>query len=767
MARQRMDKPPADMCGWLEMRTMLGWSLRWCELRGRLGQFIRSHDKDDRTTRKLSDLRGAVVTLEPEHSQPRYLEVAYARSPEAGVHTLRLRASTAQEALSWMKAIQKAQQYHVQNQPGTSKSFTVRKEVDGTIGLFLKRATINKIDPGGPADVAGLRVGMTIVRVCDTMIKLNDEMMTARSISGAPRQFEIEVKVPKALAGQSGAEMRHAVPRQVLLLAFTASIKQHLGLDNKTLQTVSAFLNEGTKVLVVLWGWGSTVESRHVVIPGYDITATDVHQILNADSKWLSAREGASAWDSKAVYFAGPSAGPNSGRQTRIVPSEPLASCLGWGTGKGLALHMVSVESQTHLRAFVASTESGLSPVRRKNDDDVWGGGAVSREDHLLVVQEKDAEIARLKKIISGMREQLSELRSQSGIPPWDEEEPSIVAELRDKVVAAGTLEELESVDFPEGEAGFFTPVGTPTNSDHWGGVDEQVMGRASPLLDDEVSISNCSWVGPPQGRRVGVGVVSTRPRGPIDDMPAMSASEGWAEGWHLRNVGYKKTGEKIPSLDSLYTFVGVDLFRSKDPLCNVARHFKLPSVDFDTHGLPPCFVFNLQIPFCEAPGMWGQSGGPTVNAIVTFSLRKMTADEVDSIPQARLMRQMYKEASEKGSHGTSAPFLGRFKMLARAEKGVPRMFSRYNGKPVLVTRSGTLYRAKDYLEVDCNFRSWAYAARTALYSMWGALSQFKVHVGLCIEARDDKEMPERIIGCCQMSNFTMEDAPEWDGEEP
>ena len=48
---------------------------------------------------------------------------------------------------------------------------------------------------------------------------------------------------------------------------------------------------------------------------------------------------------------------------------------------------------------------------------------------------------------------------------------------------------------------------------------------------------------------------------------------------------------------------------------------------------------------------------------------------------------------------------------------------------------------------------------------MWGALSQFKVHVGICIEGREDGEMPERIIGCCQMSNFDLEAASEW-GED-
>ena len=470
-----------DMVGWLEMKTMLGWSPRWCELRGKLGQFIRSHDKEDRTTRKLSDLKAAVVTLETGHSQRRYLEVAYARSPEAGVHTLRLRCANSQEASLWLKAIQRSQQYHLQRQPGGSRVFTITKTVNGTIGLLLKRASIDKIDPGGPADVAGLRVGMLIIRVCDTMIKLNDEMMTAHSIAAAPHEFEIEVKIPKHV-GQRGEAVRSAVPRQLLLFAYAGLHQPSVQLPSKLLRTVSEFLNEGTKVLVVLWGWGNTVESRHVLVPGYSVTAADVHQILNADSKWLSARDDSSVWDSKAVYFAGPSPGPTSGKQRRILPSEVLSAYL--GTGKGLALHMVSVEAKTHLDAFIASTEACTpagSPHRgRVERSSIYDETAVvSLEEHQDCLREKDQEITRLKGVIATLRSSLAELRTQSGGLPWDEEEPSIVTvwqsgetkggnnlvmnntkkqqqqqqELRDRVVAAGTLEELESVDFPEGEA--------------------------------------------------------------------------------------------------------------------------------------------------------------------------------------------------------------------------------------------------------------------------------------------------------------------------
>ena len=472
-----------DKAGWLEMKTMLGWSPRWCELRSKLGQFIRSHDKDDRTTRRLSDVRASSVSLEKGHSTDRYLEIAYARSPEAGVHTLRLRATSAAEAAEWMRAIQAVKHRHLQNQPGSNVVFTVCKDPSGTVGLYLKRASIDHIEKGSPADRAGLKEGMIIRRVCDTVIKLNDERKAARaSIAAAPQTFEIEVCVPRALAvngNHLGASTvcssgeRSTIPRQVVLLALVQYRRSPARsacyeLSQALLQEVAAFCNESCRIMVVLWGWGSTVESRHLALPSPHVTAAHVHRMLSADDNWLSARCDDSSWDTKAVYFTGPSAGPASGRQNRIIPDEALSTHLGWkGPSQGLALHLVSVASKAHLEAFVSSSDSPTSPqvsasssprrlrtaaadlvpppadpaavaatvsavdvlsAAETADSALLVGDSVPMETHKAIVAEKDDEIARLRERLHLLKAQLEDLRLQTGAVPWDEEEPSIVA---------------------------------------------------------------------------------------------------------------------------------------------------------------------------------------------------------------------------------------------------------------------------------------------------------------------------------------------------
>eukprot|EP01059_Diplonema_ambulator_P015151 TRINITY_DN2624_c0_g1_i2.p1 TRINITY_DN2624_c0_g1~~TRINITY_DN2624_c0_g1_i2.p1 ORF type:complete len:782 (+),score=109.37 TRINITY_DN2624_c0_g1_i2:61-2346(+) len=747
------DDHPPDISGSVEMKTKLGWSVRWCEFTGKTCQFIRSHDREDRTTRKLSDLKQAKLKLEPGHSSDRYIEVMHARSQEAGVHTLRLRLASAREATVWIQTVQKAQNHQLRKEQ-LRKVYVVKKNADGTVGLKLRKSIIESVDPKGPASNAGLVAGLQIIRVGDTLVRQEDEGHTAMYVRNAPGKFEIEVRTPKEAEKVENFANEHTIARVKTLAMYW---KRRTGeyLPETILRELIPWINHNLKIMVVLWGWGNTVESRHISVPGAFVNAKTVHSHLDADQSWHTARECDSSWDSKAVYFAGPSAGPTAGRQRRVLPSEPLSNA-GFNEGKGLALHVVSVDSKKHLADFSSSAE--------EKGDGGKGKKHMPIAEHNKIVAKKNEEIARLKAKIVELQKALK----QSGLP-WEEEEPSVVADLKDKVDAATTLDELESLDLPEEEAGFFTPTGTPVNSDHWRGVDEAMMGRASPLdLDDQLSVCSAEeWVGPEDGPRAGHGIVELRPRGPIEDLPPNSASEGWAEGWNLRNVGYKRTGEKVPSLDSLYALSGVDLYKSQFAIKHVAEQLRVPTVNFDTQGLPPNVIFNLQLPFCEAPSVWGQADGPAANVIVTFTLKKSAVDEMASTPPAQLLKEFCSKIpiTDKGVAASSDPFLGRFKFLVRAEKGVPKAFSRYNGKPVLVTRSGTYYKTDNYLQVDCNLRSWAYTARVALYSLWGAIPQFKLHVGCCIEARDDAESPERILGCAQISNLQLDDAPDWPGE--
>eukprot|EP01060_Flectonema_neradi_P028216 TRINITY_DN3792_c2_g2_i1.p1 TRINITY_DN3792_c2_g2~~TRINITY_DN3792_c2_g2_i1.p1 ORF type:complete len:772 (+),score=118.00 TRINITY_DN3792_c2_g2_i1:768-3083(+) len=761
---------PVIKTGWLEMKNMLGWSPRWCEFRELGCQFVRSHERDDRTTRKLSDLKTAILRLESGHASKRYIEVAYARSPEAGVHTLRLRAKNAQEARDWQQVIQQSQQRHASNPSNTTKVFRVKKDANGRVGIQLKRAVVTAVT--GSAAAAGLKVGMSITRVCDTLIRGKEHSAAVAAISSAPTNFEIEAFTPRQPQQQLSEPptVTPSLPVQVWCLA---KVFKDPGVVSQVSEWIPP-LKKPSTLLVVLWGWGSTVESKHVTIPaGASFTAQDVHMLLNSDTTWQAARlAGCSTqtWDTKALYFSGPSSGPSAGKQRRMLPSELLTDTGLTSDMRGLALHVVSCEAEDQIRQFKHSAGD-----KKKNNV----SGVISLTDHQKIVAEKDEEIAKLTKQITQLRELLNTIHVNTGTPPWDEEEPSVVTELRDRVNAAVTLDDLESVNLKnlnDDDASFFTPVQSPKgsavdDSEDWGGIDNQVLCRLEAQSPTHSLTSvNVQWNGPPNGIQVGsTSFINMVSKGAIDTMPPMSASDGFAEGWNLRAPGYRKTGLKIPSLDSMYTLAGVDIYKSDQPLAHIAQHLRLPCADIDPDsdlaGLPQTILFNLHIPHCEAPSVWGQEvGGPTINAVLIFTLKKSTIEDLKTqeIPAASLLKDFYEKVPEGGASPSQQPFLGRFKFLVRAERGIPKVFSKYNGKPVLVTRSGRCFRGDHYLEVDCNLRRWAYTARVALYSMWGALSQYKLHVGCCIEGREDSEIPERILGCAQLSCVDINNAPDW-----
>lgn len=106
--------------------------------------------------------------------------------------------------------------------------------------------------------------------------------------------------------------------------------------------------------------------------------------------------------------------------------------------------------------------------------------------------------------------------------------------------------------------------------------------------------------------------------------------------------------------------------------------------------------------------------------------------------------------------------FRGRFKIMGKVPRGVPKVLASYNGKPTLVTGSGKVFRGENYIEVDCNVADWCYPARITLYSFWASCKEQRGSFGCTIESRENEYMPEKILGCLQFAQFDMDHAPEW-----
>jgi len=75
-------------------------------------------------------------------------------------------------------------------------------------------------------------------------------------------------------------------------------------------------------------------------------------------------------------------------------------------------------------------------------------------------------------------------------------------------------------------------------------------------------------------------------------------------------------------------------------------------------------------------------------------------------------------------------------------QKSVPKFIQGYNGKPALVTKSGTFKRHDNYIEFTVNVNMWAFLARKGLFTLMPSFPDFIFNVGFTIEARSDEEMP-------------------------
>ncbi len=93
-----------------------------------------------------------------------------------------------------------------------------------------------------------------------------------------------------------------------------------------------------------------------------------------------------------------------------------------------------------------------------------------------------------------------------------------------------------------------------------------------------------------------------------------------------------------------------------------------------------------------------------------------------------------------------SISFISQFNLLF-TKTSVPKFIQGYNGKPALVTKSGTFTRHENYIEFSINVNMWAFLAKKGLWTLEPTFPDFIFNVGFTIEARKDEEMPGEFVG--------------------
>ena len=80
----------------------------------------------------------------------------------------------------------------------------------------------------------------------------------------------------------------------------------------------------------------------------------------------------------------------------------------------------------------------------------------------------------------------------------------------------------------------------------------------------------------------------------------------------------------------------------------------------------------------------------------------------------------------------------------------------KYNGKPALLTKSGSLYRGDDYMEIDVNMFRFAYLTKKGINQFLGRVKDMELHVSLTLEGRDNEELPERTLLAAKLKGVDL-----------
>jgi hypothetical protein len=231
----------------------------------------------------------------------------------------------------------------------------------------------------------------------------------------------------------------------------------------------------------------------------------------------------------------------------------------------------------------------------------------------------------------------------------------------------------------------------------------------------------------------------------------------------------YKRNKQKAPSGPALYDLYSMDFLHDRTALKNVSSDkFRIPTTipgitDVSTgHAhIPPMLVINTWIPRKEPSVFAKNSDGDTYSIPMVFVLSKDTLEQLRDIhsasPGVKLLSEWCRRAE------TEPDFRGRFKCMGQIEDiettSIPKFIHGYNGKPALVTKSGTFTRHNNYIEFTINANHWAFLARKGLHSLMPYFQDFIFNVGFTIEARHDEEMPEVLLGGCRIMNLDPEKA--------
>jgi len=241
----------------------------------------------------------------------------------------------------------------------------------------------------------------------------------------------------------------------------------------------------------------------------------------------------------------------------------------------------------------------------------------------------------------------------------------------------------------------------------------------------------------------------------------------GRPENLQVRSPNYLKNKNKMPSGPTLYNSLGADIWSSPKRIKHIAQHLNLPWAQTGEQPtedcpVPPLLIINCQLPMDESNLF--SDDGPTVMIVMYFELTTETRDMLNNprtqgSPAVSLLKRFCSKQQKMNQSR-------RFKVICQVENTdtaeLPEFVAGFNGKPVLITNSGSLFKTADYFEIDINVHRFNMLAKKTLLTLKDTLKQLKLQLGFVLEGKSEAELPETLLASISLSSIDLAKVPEF-----
>mmetsp|Transcript_22523 Transcript_22523/g.29472 ORF Transcript_22523/g.29472 Transcript_22523/m.29472 type:complete len:605 (-) Transcript_22523:181-1995(-) len=234
-----------------------------------------------------------------------------------------------------------------------------------------------------------------------------------------------------------------------------------------------------------------------------------------------------------------------------------------------------------------------------------------------------------------------------------------------------------------------------------------------------------------------------------------------------VRGPDYLQSKVKIPSAEPMYDLIAVDFWTTQARKEHIVEELALPWINsFDEpvlEEIPPLLVINCQLPKEESDLLFPKEDGPSNHVVLYFELKEETRRHLSNLEEAPPAVKLLADFARKKQQPKDSK---RFKVIGQVENieklGLPNFVSGYNGKPVLITKSGTLYHGHGYLEIDINIYMFNFLAKKTLHMLEDQFPQMVFNIALVLEGKKEEELPEAVVGTALLKNIDVKKAAEF-----